>query len=975
MLDTIKYLMLIVSCVFFANCNSNDIVLENDYFRYVISSNGTNLKFADKASGKNHLDTNVSTKCASISVDGTEYQVSAISFEDHQLSMEFGKTGVKIKLDVNHSGDRIALKVASVTGKIESLTFLNVPLKLEGQPYEPFAACVLSMNLFTHVRQLPPLQTRLWAKCYERFGLEGAKITLLGLPHEKILPVIRDVMSNAKDIPFSDQGGAWALMRDEGYGSYLMNFGTLTGETVDDWIETCRSLGFNQIDSHGGGSFFEFGTFDLNKEKWPDGWDSFKRINARLHEAGISHIFHTYAFFIDKTSRYVTPVPSKDLGYVRTFTLAKPLSETADEIVVKESTANISTATGFHTENSVTLRIEDEFIEFSKVAQSPPYKFSGLKRGANGTKPSSHHVNETAFHMSERFGRFVPGPETGLFDEMAQRHAEIVNHCEFDGIYLDAIDGAAVLEGEENFWYYGTKFIFEIAKHLKHTVGMEMSSMSHHWWHYRSRWQAWDRPVRGYKRFIDIHLASIKASALFLPDEIRSNEWEHGLWPGHTPLIDKYAGVDKGQTMLPLHLGWWGHQAWDPPQTEPTFSDDIEYLGCKMIANNAGFSQTGGVDKNTLEKIPIYKQAAEILKQYEELRQKKYFGEDVKKLLRQPGKEYTLFQNENGDWNFKPVSYQKHKIAGLDHPTARWTTENQFYDQPIQLRIESLMSVKPYDDPSNIVLTDGSDLTGFNIKSNATGVSGQIKATEEKTATGEQSIAYFSKSSGESPQDGSYINMEKKYDPLLDLSKNQALGVWIKGDGNGQILNLSLRSPDHISYGAHGDHFVKIDFTGWKYFELVEIESSKISDYIWPDDSHFYVYDSYRHTIQFRSIESLQFWYNHLPKGREVKTVIGPVKAIPMISGYVENPSVTIAGKKIVFPVKMESGMYLEFRSLSDCKLCDSKGELLGEVKPQGTVPELKKGNNEIIFSGEGSEKCNTRLQITVISEGSIDIR
>jgi hypothetical protein len=946
-------------------------VIENDYFKYVISDNGTNLEFTDKITGKNYLDTEKSTKCASVSVDGTEYPVSAVSFEDHQLCMEFGKAEASIKLDVNHSGNRITLKVASVAGRIESLTFLNVPLKLEGQPYEPFAACVLSMNLFTHVRLLPPLQTKLWAKCYERFGLEGAEITLLGLPQEKMLPTIRDVMTKAGDIPFSDKGGAWALTSDEGYGSYLMNFGTLTEETVDEWIETCRRFGFNQIDSHGGGQFFEFGTFDLNREKWPDGWDSFKRMNARLHEAGISHIFHTYAFFIDKTSGYVTPVPSKDLGYARTFTLAESLNETADEIIVKESTAKISTTTGFHTENSVTLRIGDELIEFSKVTQSPPYKFSGLKRGANGTRPSSHQANETAFHLSERFGRFVPGPKTGLFDEMARRHAEIINHCEFDGIYLDAIDGSAVLGGEENFWHYGTKFIFEIVKHLKRPVGMEMSSMSHHWWHYRSRWQAWDRATRGYKRFIDIHLASVKASALFLPDEIRSNEWEHGLWRGHTPLIDKYAGIDKGQVMLPLHLGWWGHQAWDPPQTEPTFADDIEYLGCKMIGNDAGFSQLGGVDNNTLENIPIYKQASGILKKYEELRKKNYFGEEVKKLLRQPGKEYTLFQNESGDWNFKPVTYEKHKIAGPDHPTAKWIAENQFDDQPLKLRIEALMSVKPYDDPSNIVLSDCSSCTDFVLQSNAPGVTGHIKAAGEKTAVGEPCIEYSAKNSGKSPEDGSYINMEKIYSPLQNLNSHQAIGAWIKGDGNGQILNLSLRSPVHLSHGAHGDHFVKIDFTGWKYFELVEIESSKISDYIWPDDSHFYVYDSYRHNIQFESIENLQFWYNNLPKGKEVKTFIGPVKAIPMITGYIENPSVTIAGEKIVFPVKMESGMYLEFKSLSDCKLYGSKGEFIGDVKPQGTVPELRKGNNEIIFSGEGSEKCNTRLQITVMNEGS----
>lgn len=976
MKNLVLFLMAFFVSYLFYSCSGKRIILESNHFKYEIAGSGKNLHFTDKATGIDYLDTETNSGCAYISVEGTEYEVTKVSLNGDLLTMEFGDTGVKAGLEVFHSEDKVTLKVASVTGDIESLTFLNIPLKLEGQPYEPFAACALSMNLFTHVRQLPPLQTNLWAKCYKRFGLEGAEITLLGLPQQKILPVIRNVMSNAKGIPFSDQGGAWALMKKEGYGSYLMNFGTLTEATVDEWIKTCHKLGFNQIDNHGGGSFFEFGTFDLNKEKWPDGWDSFKRINTRLHEAGISSIFHTYAFFIDKISKYVTPVPSKDLGYVRTFTLADPIDATADEIVVKESTANISTITGFHTENSVTLKVGDELIEFSGVTQSPPYKFTGLKRGANGTRISSHNSDETIYHLSERFGRFVPGPGTELFDEMAQRHAEIVNHCQFDGIYLDAIDGSAVLGGEENFWYYGTKFIFEIAKHLERPVGMEMSSMSHHWWHYRSRWQAWDRPVRGYKRFIDIHLASIKAPGLFLPDTIVSYEWEHGRWPGHTSLIDKYAGIEKGQLLLPLHLGWWGNQTWAPPQIEPTFPDDIEYLGCKMIGNNAGFSQLGGVDKKTLDEIPLFKKAAEILKQYEELRHVNYFGEEVKKLLRQPGKEYTLFREENGEWNFKPVVYEKHKVAGLGHPSAHWTVINQFESQPVKLRIEPLMSVKSYEDPSNINLTDFSIPGDFAAESFADGVSGQINASKEKAITGETGGTFSAQNTGNSPQDGSYINMEKEFTPPLDLSKNQALGVWVKGDGNGEILNLSLRSPVHISHGAHGDHFIKIDFTGWKYFELVETESSAISDYIWPDDSHFYVYDSYRHTIQFNKVDKFQLWYNNIPEGQNVSCSLGPVKALPMVSGYIENPSVTIKGEKIVFPVRMESGMYLEFRSENDCKLYGSKGELLAEVKPKGIVPSLIKGNNEVLFSGEGSNEFNTRVQVTVICEGApLDVK
>jgi len=471
-------------------------------------------------------------------------------------------------------------------------------------------------------------------------------------------------------------------------------------------------------------------------------------------------------------------------------------------------------------------------------------------------------------------------------------------------------------------------------------------------------------------------LASIKASGLFLPDEIVSYEWEHGRWPGHSPMIDKYAGVDKGQILLPLHLGWWGNQTWAPPQVEPTFPDDIEYLGCKMIGNNAGFSQLGGVDKKNLDEIPLFKLSTEIIRQYEELRSLNYFNDSIRYLLRQPGKEFTLFQEENGGWNFKPIAYQKHKVAGLNHSSARWTVYNEFNKQPVKLRIESLMSVKPYNDPSNIILTDFSKQSDFINKLSAKGVSGEIIISKEKTEYCASSALFAAQSSGESSKDGSYINMEKKFKPLLNLKKNQALGVWIEGDGNGQILNLSIKSPIHISYGAHGDHFIKIDFTGWKYFELVEIESAEISNYIWPDDSHFYVYDSYRHTVQFESIEKLQLWYNNLPEGKDVGTIVGPIKAISMVLGNIENPSVMIGGKRVVFPVRMESGMFLEFRSADDCKLYGSKGELLKEVIPEGTIPYLANGDNEISFSGVGSKQMNTRVQVTVISEGDpLDIK
>lgn len=968
-LSILIILLVSITVIRCSSCLRNHVVIENKNIKYEIEKDGKNIHFIDKISGNDYLKTDTLSYCASVISNGKSYNVTGVSLKDNLLKLEFGKAGVTADINIKRSDDRVIFNVANVNGSPESLTFINIPLKLEGMPYEPFAACALSMNLFTRVRQLPALQTHLWATCYKRFGITGAEVTVIGVPQKQILPVIRNVMENAKDIPHSDKGGAWAQLNKEGYGSYLMNFGTLTDKTVDEWIAMCNSLGFNQIDNHGGGSFFTFGDFELNAEKWPGGWDDFKKINKRLHAAGISSIFHTYAFFIDKNSKFVTPVPSHDLGYFESFTLSEPLGKNNKEITVNESTEHISMTKGFFVRNSTTLRIGDELIEYNGVTNKPPYKFTGCKRGVNGTTASSHEKGENAFHLREMFGRFVPGPETALFKEIARRTSDIVNKCDFDGIYFDAIDGSDILGGEENFWYYGTKFIFEVAKNLERPVGMEMSSMSHLWWHYRSRWQAWDRPIRGYKKFIDVHSTAIKSSGIFLPDIIKSNEYEHGLWRGNTPLIEKYAEMENGGLCLPLHFGWWGNQTWNPPQGEPTFPDDVEYLCCKMIGNNAGLSMLGGVDEETIHDNPLFGRLVPIIRQYEELRHKNYFNDTVRSQLRQPGKEFTLFQQDNGKWNFKPVSYQKHKVSDQKDQSSKWTVKNEYNSQPVKLRIEALMSVKPYKNPGNIVLTGFSSQNDFLLQGSASGVSGGITRADEKTANGEDCGIFSAKSLGKSPIEGSWIKMEKKFEPWSDLSKNQALGVWIKGDGNDELLNLRLESPKHLSNGARGDHFVKINFKGWKYFELVEIESSEFTNYIWPD-SGFYVYDSYRHTILFNSIDKLQLWYNNLPADKDVKCTIGPVKALPMVPVDINNPSISIGTMKIVFPVKMESGMYIEFKSFSDCKLYGPKGELIKEIVPEGNVPVLSSGNNEIVFSCGDTGDISSRVQVTVISEG-----
>jgi hypothetical protein len=487
------------------------IVIENAHLRYTISAEGQNLAFVDRTTGVDYLKRDAPSVCALARCKGAEYPATSVRFANDQLAIEFSQVNVKALLRVAPRDSYIQLTVDSVSGdNIESIIFLNVPLTLQGRPAESFGACALSLNLITRVDQLPALQTTLRASCHGKFGMGGAKVAIVGMPMPRMLEALKQVLTDADEMPHCTAAGPWARDVSFNHGSYLFNFGSLTDSNVDEWIAMARNLGVTQIDHHGGGSFFRFGDFVLNGQKWPDGWNTYGQIVKRLHDAGIGSIFHTYAFFIDKQSKYVRPVPDKRLDAFRAFTLGADISADATEIAVAESTQGMTTVTGFFEHNSVILHVGDELVTFGAVSQEPPWRFTKVQRGAFGTRAVAHEKGAKARHLKECFGLLVPDPESTLFEEIARNHAEIVNSCGFDGIYLDAIDGSSILRGSDECWYWADKFVFEIQKHLQKPVGMEMSAMWHHCWQYRTRWQAWDYPQRGHKRFIDLHADSGK---------------------------------------------------------------------------------------------------------------------------------------------------------------------------------------------------------------------------------------------------------------------------------------------------------------------------------------------------------------------------------------------------------------------------------------------------------------------------------
>ncbi len=905
-------------------------VVETDSLRLVVNGDGRVVEFVDRQTGRNYVAA-AGSPCASVRQGGHTLPVTSLTVVDGQWQLVFGESGIAAVLQPTSHPHHIVWKVVSLSGEgIDEFVFCDIPLLLKGLPDEPFAACAVARNLRTNVAELPRPASQLRAVSYPKLGCAGASVAIVAVPAQELRTALQEAVSSAEELPHSPLGGPWAMDAPINRGSYLFNFDGITEAEVDEWIALAHSLGMTQIDFHGGSSF-RFGDCRPNPARYPEGYASLKKVVDRLHAAGISAGLHTYAFFIAKECPWVTPVPDRRLASDATFTLAAHLAADADALTVAESTENVSSITGFFVRNSVTLRIDDELITYTGVTSQPPFGFTGCQRGACGTQAAAHAPGAKVHHLKECFGLFVPDPDTTMLAEVAASTADAFNQCGFDMIYFDALDGEDILGGPQWGWHYGAKFVYEVWQRLNKPALIEMSTFHHHLWCVRSRLCAWDHPTRSHKRFIDMHVADNENSRrIFLPGE----------------------------------LGWWALKNWTGPQGEPTLADDIEYLMTKALATDTGLALMG-IDPKTAKSVPALPRLAAIIKRYEDLRHSGLVPPEIRARLSQPGAEFTLVGDAATGWQFVPVEYARHRVEASGGPTATWTTHNQFTPQPLCLRIAALMAAGPYDAPDNPTLTDFQSADEFSRQATQPGVTAELTSSQEQVHVGTTS-GNFSAVNNRPTRAASWTTIEKPFAPTRNLSAHQALGVWIHGDGQGEVLNFQLRSPEHL-VGNLADHYVPIDFTGWRYFELIEPEGERWAEHQWPYGN---IYSIYRESIQHGQISSLGLWYNNLPPGKKVTCYLSPVKALPLVQTKLINPTVQVGGVQLTFPVEIDSGYYLEFRGPHDCHLYGPQGEQLRSVIPTGSIPQLAAGDNTLQFHCDSPAGVRARATVTVITQG-----
>ncbi len=910
------------------------IVLKNGSIEYALSAEGKNLSFLAKGLAKEYLVGPGQQAAVTLKKGGRSYSPTTCRFADSKivgegtLVAEFAEARATVTIRVRCAKRYLCFEIQSVDGPtVEEVSLLNLVLKtdqanaMSGVASDAeFAIALRALNLQT-LGTVGGKPAWLSAAASRRHGLVGAKVGLAVGSVSEIRQVLKEMLEEERATR-SPSGGPWALDAERNRGSYV--FADVSEKNVDDWIALAKLGGIQQI--HFIGWEQTLGHYAPRKDAFPRGLSGLKATVDRIHAAGLKAGMHTLTGAISPNDPWASPVPDPRLAKDATFTLAESIDGQSTAVRTTERPGDLDTIWAYSGRGNV-LQVGDELIQYDAIARTSPYGFTACHRGAFGTKILPHERGTPVHYLFVRYQTFQPDEDSTLVDDLATAIARVFNECGFDMIYQDGSEGMA---GGS----YGMARMREaIFKKLGRDALVEASAWGHYEWAFHSRFGAWDYPNWGLKRFVDAHC--------------RANE-------------------DFRRTaLLPGQLGWWvilGPERDHPAETP----DEFEYLCCKALAYDAPTSfegvSVGGEPANSRQN-----EYMAMLGRYERLRLAGRCPAVLREKLKTEQADFHLIESADGSAEFVAIDYQAHKVTGLADGSDTWTVGNRHAAQPLKLRVEALYSVEPYDGPNGRILARLAAPGEFVAGEAADGVTQAFTLTAEPSKLGKSSGRYSAASTRGTPQ-GAWSCVSKVFDPPLDLNQFDAIGVWVHGDGRGELLNLQLTNPTQF-WPTLDEHYVKVDFQGWRYFELLarERDADQYADYVWPYQD---VSAVYRSPLIHDHVSALNLWFNCVPPRGEATCYLSPIKALRTIRTRLKNPTVTVGGKELVFPVTLESGCSLEFASATNCKMFDERGKLIQDVRMSGPKPILAVGNNLMKFRCEATAGPSPRAKITVLSTG-----
>ena len=368
-------------------------------------------------------------------------------------------------------------------------------------------------------------------------------------------------------------------------------------------------------------------------------------------------------------------------------------------------------------------------------------------------------------------------------------------------------------------------------------------------------------------------------------------------------------------------LGWFDLYPAAPQadfywQTMPVHEEHIAYLYGKLMATDAtpAFLESLWIRRD----LPVMEKYAALLRHYEDWRSEHKLSAAARRYLSGDRAQSWL----DGE-DLRKASFTRYRF---EHLGDTCQVANAFSPQRPMLRIENLFTAADYDTPEGIVLAD----------------------FDEREPAGERRIVF--------PKP-------------VDARGLRGIGVWAKGDNGGGLLCLRLRNLT-ASSRRHGDHFIRNDFTGWRYFALCENQNAEPLD--WP-----------RVDINYRIYEDLQEFYGHYASFLDYATVealdvlyrgggtmyLKAVKLLPQRAPELVRPTLAIGDQQVIFDTSLAAGRMLTFSPEGEAQVIDTQGIVYDHPRIIGTVPQIDQGISAMTLTAEGHLPCRTLVTLGLLGE------
>ena len=350
---------------------------------------------------------------------------------------------------------------------------------------------------------------------------------------------------------------------------------------------------------------------------------------------------------------------------------------------------------------------------------------------------------------------------------------------------------------------------------------------------------------------------------------------------------------------------------------EAFYDTDLEYMYAKAFALDSSLTHIGGFANR--KKFPIAEDFKKVIHKYVDFMKDNKPTEKTVNWLNEP---------EQGAYLEDGVLYKSVYLEGrTEHEGDIIKVDNPFEKQFKKLRLEAMAHASSYDSEDAITLVD----------------------IDEKVPVKE--VTY-------------------DFNPVVSNGK-KGLGVWCYGDGSGAIMCICVRCRSLNTNKVH-EHYIKLDFVGWRYFAFVESQNGIFPAKEW--DRVELLYNSYIHLQTFYGYYRSYFDYDSVDgisikiKG-SCKAYLKPIKLVDIENGEIVNPTIETNNGSITFATKLNSYDYLEYDG-NICQVKNREGKVLCEPAVKGCIL-LNSGIENVKVTSDTNNRNNLlRTKLTFVTKG-----